>query len=98
MSTSARKVAALATMVMLASGSIPQTSAGPSKLLATPGTAGGPQPDSLSIAYSQYLWPKVNGVATVYYVIDSQSDPNATPKIQSAIAISNADFPGVLQW
>ena len=50
------------------------------------------------MAYTQFLWPKVNGVATVYYVIDSASDPHATSKIQSAIETSNADFPGVLQW
>jgi hypothetical protein len=94
MDFSARIVIALMTVLILSSGA----SAGASKLLAAPGITRDPQPDSLSIAYSQYLWPKVNGVATVYYVIDSQSDPNATPKIQSAIAISNADFPGVLQW
>jgi hypothetical protein len=98
MFASMRKVAALATMLMLASGAIQQASAGASKLLAAPGTASGLQPDSLTIAYSKYLWPQVNGVATVYYLIDSQSDPNATPKIQSAIATSNADFSGVLQW
>jgi hypothetical protein len=98
MFASARKVAALATMFLLASGALQQASAEASKMLAPPGAAGGIQTDSLTIAYSQYLWPKVNGVATVYYVIDSQSDPNATPKIQSAIATSNADFPGVLQW
>jgi hypothetical protein len=98
MFASARRVAALATMLMLASGAIQQASAEASKMLAAPGTAGGVQQDSLTIAYSQYLWPKVNGVATVYYVIDSQSDPNATPKIQSAISIFKADFPGVIQW
>src|ERR1700683_4643153 len=98
MFASVRKVAALATMLMLASGAIQQVSAGASKLLAAPGTASGLQPDSLTIAYSKYLWPQVNGVATVYYAIDSQSDPNATPKIQSAIKTSNEDFSGVLQW
>jgi hypothetical protein len=98
MFVSARKFVALTTMLAFAASAIAQPAAGASKLLAAPGTARGPQPDSLSIAYSQYLWPKVKGVATVYYLIDSQSDPNATPNIQAAIATSNADFPGVLQW
>jgi hypothetical protein len=51
-----------------------------------------------TIAYSQYLWPKVAGVATVYYTIDPNSDPNATPKINAAIAQSNQDFPNLIQW
>ncbi len=55
-------------------------------------------PNSIGIAYSSGLWPKVGGVATVYYVIDSASDPNATPKIQTAISQSNSDLSGVLQW
>jgi hypothetical protein len=55
-------------------------------------------PSSFTIAYSQYLWPKVGGVATVYYVIDPASDPNATPKINTAISTFNADFPNVIQW
>jgi uncharacterized repeat protein (TIGR02543 family) len=57
-----------------------------------------PIPAALGVAYSSSLWPKVSGVATVYYVIDSASDPNATPKIQTAINQFNADFPGVIQW
>ncbi len=57
-----------------------------------------PAPASIGVAYSSSLWPKVAGVATVYYVIDSASDPNATPKIQTAINQFNADFPGVIQW
>lgn len=56
------------------------------------------QAATLTIAYPQYLWPKVDGVATVYYVIDPASDPNATPKIQAAIKTFNADFPDVIQW
>jgi hypothetical protein len=58
----------------------------------------GAGPDSLGIAYPQYLWPKANGVATVFYQIDSASDPNATPKIQTAISTFNSDFPGIIQW
>ena len=50
------------------------------------------------MAYNSSLWPKVAGVATVYYVIDSASDPSATPKIQTAINQFNADFPGLIQW
>jgi hypothetical protein len=53
---------------------------------------------SMTIAYSQYLWPKVDGVATVYYIIDTNSDPQATPTINAAIAQFNLDFPGVIQW
>jgi len=56
------------------------------------------KPASLTIAYSGNLWPKVNGVATVYYIIDPASDPNATSKINAAIGIFNADFPKVIQW
>ena len=55
-------------------------------------------PDSVTVAYSQFLWPKIGGVATVPYIIDSGSDSNATPKIQSAISTFNADFPGLIQW
>ena len=55
-------------------------------------------PSSLTIASTQDLWPQVGGVATVYYVIDPASDPSATPNINAAIAASNADFPGLLQW
>jgi hypothetical protein len=53
---------------------------------------------SLGVAYNSSFWPKVAGVATVYYVIDSASDPSATPKIQTAINQFNADFPGLIQW
>jgi astacin (peptidase family M12A)/chitobiase/beta-hexosaminidase-like protein len=60
---------------------------------------------SLAIAYSQYMWPKnTSGVATVYYLIDSASDPNAASKINSAITTFNTDFGpvkgvgGVIQW
>ena len=59
----------------------------------------GAKTDSFAIAYSQYLWPKLpNGVATVFYTIDVDSDPNAASKIAAAIKISNLDFPNVLQW
>ncbi len=57
-----------------------------------------PKPNLVSIAYNSGLWPKINGVATVFYKIDAASDPNATPSIKAAIATFNADFPGVVQW
>ncbi len=53
---------------------------------------------SMSEAYAKYLWPKVSGVATVYYVIDADSDPNATAKINTAISTFNADFHNIIQW
>lgn len=71
---------------------------------AAPGTPEPPaafrslHPNSLAIAYPQFLWPKVGGVATVYYIVDPASDPNASAKIQAAIATFNADFPNVIQW
>lgn len=58
----------------------------------------GPGSDSMTTAYSQYLWPKVGGVATVYYAIDANSDPAATPTIDAAITQFNLDFPGLIQW
>lgn len=58
----------------------------------------GPGSYSMTTVYSQYLWPKANGVATVYYTIDANSDPNATPTINAAIAQFNLDFPGLIQW
>jgi hypothetical protein len=60
--------------------------------------AHGARAHSLSEAYAASLWPKVNGVATVYYVIDANSDSSATPAIDQAIATFNADFPGIVQW
>jgi Astacin (Peptidase family M12A)/Bacterial Ig-like domain (group 3)/MBG domain (YGX type)/Chitobiase/beta-hexosaminidase C-terminal domain len=58
----------------------------------------GPRPKSLGVAYPQSLWPRINGVATVFYVIDAASDPKATPNIDTAIATFNADFPNLIQW
>jgi hypothetical protein len=56
------------------------------------------QPNSVTMAYPQHLWPQVSGIATVYYLIDPASDPNATPNVQAAIAIFNGDFANVIQW
>jgi Astacin (Peptidase family M12A)/Chitobiase/beta-hexosaminidase C-terminal domain/Divergent InlB B-repeat domain len=61
------------------------------------GPPGGATPASLTVAYPQNLWPQVGGVATVYYVIDSASDPSATPNIDAAVKIFNADF-SFIQW
>ncbi len=60
--------------------------------------SGGTTHYSMGEAYAKYLWPKKSGVATVYYVIDADSDPNATPNINSAISIFNADFSNIIQW
>ena len=60
--------------------------------------AGAGRGPSMTTAYSQYLWPKVSGVATVYYIIDPNSDPQATPTINAAITQFNSDFPNVIQW
>jgi len=49
-------------------------------------------------AYGSTLWPKVNGIATVYYVIDAASAPSAAANVATALATFNADFPGVIQW
>lgn len=57
-----------------------------------------PKPQMLTVASPQSLWPKVGGVATVYYTIDAASDPNATPKINTAISKFNSDFSGLIQW
>lgn len=58
----------------------------------------GMKPASLGIAYPSTLWPKVSGVATVYYIIDSSSAPSATPNINTAISTFDDDFFGVIQW
>jgi hypothetical protein len=62
------------------------------KSAADPSAAHAVHPNSLTIAYPQYLWPKVSGVATVYYAIDSASDPKALSNIQTAISTFNSDF------
>ncbi|MGO9125626.1 MAG: choice-of-anchor D domain-containing protein [Terriglobales bacterium] len=69
-----------------------------SQAAASAARAGQARGYSMTTAYSQYLWPKVSGVATVYYIIDANSDPAATPTINAAIAQFNADFPDLIQW
>lgn len=51
---------------------------------------------SAVVAYSSFLWPKVAGVAIVFYVIDSQSSDLSN--INAAINQFNSDFAGVIQW
>jgi Astacin (Peptidase family M12A)/Abnormal spindle-like microcephaly-assoc'd, ASPM-SPD-2-Hydin len=58
--------------------------------------AGGVNPNSVGTAYSSYLWPKVGGVATVYYQINAGSGDLAN--INAAIAQFNSDFTGLIQW
>lgn len=102
MSISCRRVFAVLAFSLLSLGARSQPSV--NALRAPAGAAPaeavkGFTPDSLTIAYSQYLWPKTaNGVAKVFYVIDAASDPNATSKIGAAVAIFNADFRNIIQW
>jgi len=67
------------------------------------GAAGRPRPQFLTAASPQYLWPRVGGVATVYYVNANANSMNAAEmaanaNIAAAIGTSNADFSGLLQW
>ena len=55
-----------------------------------------PGVDSFGIAYSQYLWPKVSGVAQVPYIIDVAS--GGVENIQAAITQFNSTFAGVIQF
>lgn len=63
---------------------------------------GGHQPGNQSFgsAYSSFIWPinPVSGVHEIPYAIDSNSDPNATPNINAAVASYNATFSGLIQW
>jgi len=55
---------------------------------------GGVHSDSVGLANSNYLWPKVNGVAQIPYVIDGAS---TNPNLDSAISTYNSTFAGVIQ-
>jgi hypothetical protein len=65
-----------------------------------PGDAGGGRvhvkPDSLGEAYPSTLWPRVGGVATVYYYIEPTSGD--TSNLTTAISTFNSDFSGLIQW
>jgi astacin len=52
--------------------------------------------NTVTIAYGQYLWPKVGGVFQVPYVIDPASGD--VTNINAAISQFNSTFPGLLQW
>ena len=65
-----------------------------------PGTG---NPKFLTVSSPSSLWPKVGGVATVYYINANASatdsiDEAANANIQAAVNIFNADFPGLIQW
>lgn len=56
----------------------------------------GPAPAAVGIATPSELWPKVSGVATVYYYIEPASGDTAN--LTTAIQTFNADFSGLIQW
>jgi len=59
------------------------------------GSGGGVHPDSVGLVNSNYLWPKVNGVAQIPYVIDPGSADR--DNLNSAISTYNSTFAGVIQ-
>jgi len=64
---------------------------------------GSPNRNSLTVSSPLSLWPKVSGVATVYYTnanagATDPTDEAANANIQTAINTFNADFPGLIQW
>jgi Astacin (Peptidase family M12A)/Abnormal spindle-like microcephaly-assoc'd, ASPM-SPD-2-Hydin len=59
------------------------------------GQGGGVHSDSVGIVNSNYLWPKVNGVAQIPYVIESGSGD--LDNLDSAISTYNSTFAGVIQ-
>ena len=69
----------------------------------SPAPASRVHPNLATTAYPKYLWPKVAGVATVYYVnanagATDAADMAANANIAAAVGIFNADFKGVIQW
>jgi len=102
MFTSSRRILPLLGVSLLALNAHAQTPANAGQPLARAPlpavAAGGATPDSLTVALPGDLWPQVKGVATVYYMIDAMSDPNATAKIDTAVQTFNADFSNVIQW
>jgi Astacin (Peptidase family M12A)/Abnormal spindle-like microcephaly-assoc'd, ASPM-SPD-2-Hydin len=59
------------------------------------GQGGGLHSDSVGLVNSSYLWPKVNGVAQIPYVIDGESQD--LDNVNSAISTYNSTFAGVIQ-
>ncbi len=56
----------------------------------------GPMRNSMGIAYTQYLWPKVGSVYQVPYMIDPSSGDQAN--LNTAINQFNSNFSGVIQF
>jgi hypothetical protein len=54
-----------------------------------------PHSDSLGVAYPSYLWPKVNGVVQIPYIIDAASGD--LTNLNAAITAFNAAFQGLIQ-
>jgi len=52
--------------------------------------------EAQGVASAASLWPKVSGVATVYYQINGLSGD--VTNIDAAVSTFNGDFPGVIQW
>ncbi len=59
------------------------------------GQGGGVHSDSVGLVNPTYLWPKVNGVAQIPYVIDGASGD--LDNLNSAISTYNSTFAGVIQ-
>ncbi len=59
------------------------------------GQGGGVHTDSVGLVNSNYLWPKVGGVAQIPYVIDGASLD--LDNLNSAISTYNSTFAGVIQ-
>ena len=56
----------------------------------------GARPQSIGIAYAQYLWPKVGSVYQVPYIIDPASGD--LTNLNAAISQFNSTFAGVIQF
>ena len=56
----------------------------------------GPVPDSLGVAYTQNLWPKVGSVYQVPYTIDPAS--GEVSNINTAVSQFNSNFAGIIQF
>ncbi len=58
-------------------------------------SGGGVHSDSVGLVNSNYLWPKVNGVVQIPYVIDAASGD--LDNLNTAISTYNSTFAGVIQ-
>jgi hypothetical protein len=59
---------------------------------------GGVKPESVGIAYPQFMWPKVGGVAQIPYTIDPGNGSAQVSNINAAISAYNSAFSGVIQF